>query len=242
MAQASHQTPTTILRKLVFALLIFGGTYTLAGELRPLVVREQPLPGDDGVQGPCAVWFIGSSTVARWSTMARDMAPWRTENRGVGGALIGDLTARIETEKTPPPPGTVVIYVGDNDLAAGQPVEEVAAKLFAFIALVRERMPDTRLIVLGIKPSPARWTLRPQQLRLDQLLRDRFGAIPRISFADVGPSLLVRGRAGPYFVEDGIHLNAAGYAAWGGAVRRAVERSVAPDQVTRCTGPDAAKA
>lgn len=236
MAQASAQSPATILRKLVFALLIFGATYTLAGQLRPLVIPQEPLPGDEGMRGPCAVWFIGSSTVARWSSMDRDMAPWRTENRGVGGALIDELTKRFETEKTPPPPGTVVVYVGDNDLASGQSVDEVASKLFAFIALLRQRMPETRLVVLGIKPSPARWELRGQQLWLDSLLRDRFGAIPRISFADVGPSLLVGGRTGPYFVEDGIHLNAAGYAKWGGAVRDAVERSVAPDQVERCTG------
>lgn len=229
-------------RKLVFALLVFAATFTGVTQLRPLVMSQTPLPGDTGMEGPCAVWFVGSSTVARWSTMERDMAPWRVENRGVGGALIPELNHRFQAETMTDLPGTLVIYVGDNDIAASRTAEEVAEQLFVFIAAVRARMPDARLVVLGIKPSPARWDLRGAQLRFDRLLRDRFGAIPRISFADVGPSLLDHGTPGPFYVEDGIHLNKAGYRAWGGAVRRAVEAAVSPDQATRCTGRGISKA
>ena len=223
-------------RKLVFALLVFCATFILVKQVRPLVMSQTPLPGDAGVEGPCAIWFIGSSTFSRWDSLGRDMAPWKTENRGVGGALIPELSSRFEAEKLPSPPGTIVILIGDNDLASGQSAETVAAELFEFIAAVHRRMPDSRLVLLGLKPSPGRWGLRSEQLKLDKLLRDRFGAIPRISFGDVGPSLLVRGEPGPYYVEDGVHLNDAGYQVWGSAVRRAVESAMSPDQVTRCTG------
>ena len=239
MGQASISNAANGARKLGFAALIFAATFLTVTQFRPLVTSHQPLPGNVGDDGPCAVWFVGSSTIARWDSMHHDMAPWHTENRGVGGALIDELTERFERDRLQGAPGTMVVYVGDNDLAAGQTTDEVAAALFAFIASIHTRMPDTRLVVLGVKPSPARWGLRGAQLRLDGLLRDRFGAVPRTSFADVGPSLLVDGRPGPFFVEDGIHLNEAGYRTWGGAVRRAVEAAVSPDQLTRCRGKGA---
>lgn len=242
MAQTAARQGIAMGRKLVFALLLFATTFTAVTQLRPLVMSQRPLPGDAGVQGPCAVWFVGSSTVARWSTMERDMAPWRVENRGVGGALIPELAHRVEVERVVDRPGTLVIYVGDNDLADGRTSEEAAEQLFGLIAAIRARMPDTQLVLLGIKPSPARWDLRRSQLHFDRLVRDRFGAMPRISFADVGPSLLVRDAPGPFYVEDGIHLNEAGYRAWGGAVRRAVETAVPPDQAKRCTGRGVSRA
>lgn len=236
MAQTAARQGIATGRKLVFALLVFAATFTAVSQLRPLVMSHRPLPGDVGMEGPCAVWFVGSSTIARWSTMTRDMAPWHVENRGVGGALISELSQRFEVEKTTDRPGTLVIYVGDNDLAAGRTSDDVSRQLFAFVAEIRARMPDARLVVLGIKPSPGRWNLREQQLRLDGLLRERFAAMPRISFADVGRSLLIRGKPGPFYVGDGVHLNEAGYRAWGGAVRRAVEAAVSPEQATHCTG------
>lgn len=236
--QSLAQQGRVVGRKLGFALLVFGATFGGVTQLRPVVMSQQPLPGDVGADGPCAVWFIGSSTIARWDSMAQDMGSWRTENRGVGGALIGELTKRFEIVPTLQHPGTLVVYVGDNDLAAGQTAEEVAAALFDFIAAIHARIPDARLVILGLKPSPARWSLRGEQLKLDTLMRDRFGAMPRITFADVGPSLLVRGAPGPFYADDGIHLNEAGYHIWGGAVRRAVEAAVSPDQLTRCTGKD----
>ena len=49
-----------------------------------------------------------------------------------------------------------------------------------------------------------------------------------IGFVDVAPSLLIGGRPGPYYVEDGIHLNEAGYRTWGGAVRRALDAAGHP--------------
>lgn len=229
-------------RKLVFALLVFAATFIGVSQLRPLLMSRVPLPGETGAGGPCAVWFIGSSTVARWSTMDRDMAPWRTQNRGVGGALIPELDSRFEVEAMPELPGMVVVYVGDNDLAAGRTATEAAEQLFAFVDSIRGRMPGARLLLLGIKPSPARWALRGEQQRFERLLRARFGASERIGFVDVAPSLLIGGRPGPYYVEDGIHLNQAGYRAWGGAVRRAVEAAVSPDQATRCTGRGVSRA
>lgn len=233
--KSSATTLVSLARKGVIAALVFVATFVLVGKLRPVVMSDRPLPGGNEIEGPCAVWFVGSSTIARWNTLAQDMAPWQTENRGVGGALIGELTSRFESEETPEPPGTLVIYVGDNDLAAGDAAREVAVDMAKFVATIRTRMPHARLILLGLKPSPARWSLRPEQLRLDALIRERISAQPRVTYADVGPSLLIDGQPGPFFAEDGIHLNGEGYRRWGAFVRRAVERSVPRREATRCT-------
>jgi len=229
-------------RNAFVAVLVFGTTFALVSHLRPLLLSSRPLPGRNSASGPCAIWFVGSSTIARWSTLTRDMAPWHTENRGVAGALIGEITTRFNADPSSQHPGMLALYAGDNDLAAGGDAGEIATDIMQFVAGVRRRMPQTRIVVLGVKASPARWSLRAEQVRLDALIRDRVAALPRVSFAETGSSLLVDGELGPYFAGDGIHLNERGYRIWGGAVRLAVERAASPAQRASCARRGAAAA
>ena len=54
-------------------------------------------------------------------------------------------------------PHLVVLYAGDNDLAAGRTPGDVLDDDRRFVALVRQHGPATRIAFVSIKPSPSRW-------------------------------------------------------------------------------------
>ena len=84
-----------------------------------------------------------------------------------------------------------------------------------FAELVRSKVGDAEILFLAIKPSLARWELWPAMRDANALIsaytEDRAG----MGYVDVATPLLGEdGTPGPFFVEDGLHLNANGYLVW----------------------------
>jgi lysophospholipase L1-like esterase len=92
-------------------------------------------------------------------------------------------------------PRLVVLYPGENDIARGVSPETVAAGFQRFVATVHGALPRTRILVIGLKPTPARWRFNDQMLGADKL--------PRLDL----------------FIEDGQHMTRAGYDIWTEIVR-----------------------
>ena len=85
---------------------------------------------------------------------------------------------------------------------------------------------DTRVVVLSIKPSVARWTLWDQMQKTNALLADAVKRNPRWEFVDVGTCLMDpdgKPRA-ELLAKDGLHLNPEGYALWASVVRPVLDR------------------
>src|SRR3984885_884216 len=75
---------------------------------------------DDQAHPPKAgsIVFTGSSSFVRWRTLSEDMKPLPVLNRAFGGSEYTDVNqyaARTVIKYRPP---AVVVYAGDNDLAA----------------------------------------------------------------------------------------------------------------------------
>jgi hypothetical protein len=68
--------------KLLIAVVAFATV--LGGWIggRFLITMHTPLPDAGGQQGRCVIWFVGSSSIHRWTTLAADIAPWITHNCG----------------------------------------------------------------------------------------------------------------------------------------------------------------
>jgi lysophospholipase L1-like esterase len=165
---------------------------------------------------PGAIVFYGSSSIRFWSTLEADMAPLPVLNRGFGGAQLSHLIHEAPRVVIPLAPRAVVVYGGDNDFGAGKGAEEVVADFEALVALLRASLPELDVYFLSIKPSRLRWKQWPEMARANDAIRALADADPRLHFLDVGTILL-----GPdgrprreLFRFDGLHLNAAGYAAW----------------------------
>ena len=113
-------------------------------------------------------------------------------------------------------PRTVLVYAGDNDLAAGTAPVEVLRRFVAFVDGVRAALPDTRIAYISIKPSPSRARLLPKIREANALIRDYASETEEVAFADVfTPMLDDAGHPrGELFRKDELHLNAQGYALW----------------------------
>ncbi|MBI2434505.1 MAG: hypothetical protein HYV26_16730 [Candidatus Hydrogenedentes bacterium] len=160
------------------------------------------------------ILFAGSSTIVFWDLKA-SFPELDALNRGFGGSSVADILHFFDRVVLPYAPKTIVFYSGDNDIASGKAPEDVFKDYQQFVAKVHEDLPETRLIILGIKPSNARWTLWDKMQQVNRQLQELAKQDRLVEYIDTAPPLL-----GPdgkpkaeLFKSDGLHLNEQGYAA-----------------------------
>jgi lysophospholipase L1-like esterase len=173
------------------------------------------------------VLFVGSSSIRLWRT--RESFPdMPVINRGFGGSHISDVIHFAERIVLPYRPEVIVFYAGDNDVAGGKSPLRVFGDYCRFVALVHAAMPETRLVFITIKPSGRRWSLWPEMKKANDLIRSFSQGNERLFFADLATPLL--GDDGRpldrLFLDDRLHLNAQGYAAWTRALRPVLESAL----------------
>jgi lysophospholipase L1-like esterase len=168
------------------------------------------------------VLFVGSSSIRAWRTLAEDFPDFPVLNRGFGGSHLEDVNFYAPQIIFPYQPKLIVLYAGENDIAAGKSVAEAFADFKRFLSLVRERLPETRVIVVSVKPSPARWEFSPKFKELNALFEaeTRKDKRRQLLYVDVWTPMLAN--AAPrteIFQPDQLHLNAEGYKIWREALR-----------------------
>lgn len=162
-----------------------------------------------------AILFVGSSTIRMWQT-ADAFPDLPIINRGFGGSTIADVNRYVDRIVFKYKPHTIVFYAGDNDIAAGRSTDRVVSDFQTFATNVHDRLPETRLIFLGIKPSVARWQLWPKMEEVNTRIQAIIKEDPHFRYIDTAPPLLSPdGRPDKSnFLDDGLHMNDRGYAAW----------------------------
>ncbi|MEX2315554.1 MAG: SGNH/GDSL hydrolase family protein [Pirellulales bacterium] len=164
---------------------------------------------------PDSILFVGSSSIRLWPT-AQSFPNLAVVNRGFGGCHASDVNHYAERIVLKYRPRTIVVYAGDNDIADGKSPVQVFEDIRSFVTLVHERLPKTKVVVLSIKPSVARWRLWPQMEQANTLVRQIDVLDDQMEYVDTSPPLLNnegRPRA-DLLLADGLHLNEAGYRAW----------------------------
>jgi lysophospholipase L1-like esterase len=167
-----------------------------------------------------AALFVGSSSIRLWN-LEEAFPGMATINRGFGGSEYGDMLRFAGRLFKPYAPRVIVLYSGDNDIAAGKSAAWVLADFTALIARIRHDLPETPIVVLGIKPSIARWELWPMMQEANMGMAKHCAATENMVYIDTATPLL--GEDGKPRTEllkkDGLHLNDAGYAPWAALVR-----------------------
>ena len=170
-----------------------------------------------------ATVFVGSSSVVRWDT-ADGLPGIPLINRGFGGSQMSDLVHYVEETVIKYAPRTVVVYEGDNDSAAGKRSEQILADYKEFVEAVLTAQPSTRIIIMSIKPSLARWNVWNEMQTSNAALEAYAGEDARVDFIDVGTDMLGPDGLpiGEYLVADGLHMTPAGYVVWNRIVGEAL--------------------
>lgn len=164
-------------------------------------------------EGGCL--FVGSSSIRLWP-LQKSFPEAPVINRGFGGSQIIDSVHFCEQLVLKHKPHTVILYAGDNDVAAGKDARRVHADFRKFVATVHEKLPETRIAFIAIKPSIRRWNLADTMQAANKLIADDCAKDERLSYIDVWqPMLGDDGKPRPeLFADDGLHLNRTGYALW----------------------------
>ena len=176
----------------------------------------------DRAQPPVAggVVFVGSSSIDFWRDLPAQFPAHRVTQRGLAGATMADCLRLVDRLVLPYHPRTVVIYAGDNDLAAGTTPEQILAQYVDLVRAVRRDLPAAKLVFVSIKPSPSRTALMPLIRHTNRLIADYTAADPALAFVDVFAAMLdhdaqVRREL---FLADGLHMAAPGYLLWHDAI------------------------
>jgi lysophospholipase L1-like esterase len=162
-----------------------------------------------------SILFIGSSSIRMWKTNK-----WFPDkgiiNRGFGGSQIEDSIHFADRIVFPYAPKTIVLYAGDNDVAAGKTAMTVYEDYVKFVIRVQARLPDAQIVFIAIKPSISRWKLAPEMDKANRLIAEHAEETRNLSYANIWTPML--GEDGKprkeLFAKDGLHLNDAGYKLW----------------------------
>ena len=172
--------------------------------------KDPPAPG--------GIICIGSSHMELWKTAADDLTPLTVHNYGIGGSRMQQAAdLYIDTLAIAFQPRAVILYEGSNDIAAGSKPADVLANFQKLHRKLHAALPETRLYVLGIVPSPGKRFERIADMRAtDELLRKECETQAWMKFIDTTTPLI--GADGQpkaeCFIPGNIHMLPAGYAVW----------------------------
>ena len=178
----------------------------------------------DSIQHPPAnaILFVGSSSFRKWTNVQADFPGYTIINRGFGGSTLDDVIRYAGEIIYPYRPKQVVIYCGDNDLAADRDAsgKKVYKKFEHLYDLIRKHLGNVDILYVSIKPSPSREKLMPEMEQANDLIHNFMAERSHAAFVDVY-HLMLNAQGHPMddlFIGDKLHMSDKGYKIWQQAI------------------------
>lgn len=167
------------------------------------------------------VLFVGSSSIRKWDNLTQVFAKYNALNRGIGGAVINDITFYLNDVVFPYQPRQIILYVGENDIVNDKlTADSVLNRTMVLYKTIRAKLPLTPIAYISIKPSPSRDKFRDKAIASNELIKKFLAGEPNTSFIDIFSKMLKEGQSRKeLFVNDMLHMNPTGYAIWERAVK-----------------------
>lgn len=174
---------------------------------------------------PNSVLFVGSSSIRLWD-LKKSFPEWKTINRGFGGSQTVDVNHFFDRIVAPYKPRIVILYEGDNDIGKGKSVDQVVDDFRTFRKLMKEKLPETHIVYLPIKPSIKRWDLWSKMDKVNKAVETIAKDDALLTYADTAAPMLKLGTPPPekLFQKDGLHLSPEGYTMWSNIVKEVVKK------------------
>ena len=210
-----------IKKTFLFLLFFASGVIALAQTACPPFWSDiQHFKKEDSLHAPPsnAILFVGSSSFTMWKDVQDYFPGYPIINRGFGGSQLTDLIRYVNDEILPYRPKQVVIYCGENDLAADSSIkaEEVFLRFKTLFGMIRQNMPDASIHFISLKPSPSRQHLLVEFQKANAQIRTFLKKQKKAGFIDVYTAMMANDGSPrkDLFVEDNLHMNAEGYRIW----------------------------
>jgi lysophospholipase L1-like esterase len=211
-----------IAQRVCFGFYLFSYfLFSAEAPKNPLQERIEIFQKEDASQFPKAAgnFFIGSSSIVKWTHMEEKFAPAPIIQRGFGGTGIQQILDLTDQFVIPYKPKRVILYAGDNDLSFKNAVE-IFNGYKEFVKKVQDALPDTSIIYLGIKPSPQRANLMEKAREVNSSIKQFIANKPKLLCVDSWDMFLdAQGKPREELYADGLHLNEAGYKIWEEALK-----------------------
>lgn len=203
-------------------LLIFVIGFSVANAQQPFPFWNdiQKFKSQDSIAFPASnqILFVGSSSFTMWRDVNDYFPGYKILNRAFGGSQLVDLIRYRYDVIYPYQPKQIVMYCGENDIAASDTVtaDIVAERFKTMFHLVREKYPAAPFAYVSMKPSPSRKHLMDKfdaaNKQIATFLKNQKNAV----FIDVYSKML-KPDGSPMddiFLKDNLHMTAKGYKIW----------------------------
>jgi lysophospholipase L1-like esterase len=188
------------------------------------------------------VLFIGDSITGGWLNIGKavwekEFVPLRAVNIGIAGSQTSRILWQFENGAIDGiRPRTAVLMIGVNNVVASpsQSAREIARGISAIVARLREKLPNTRILLLGTFPKD-RAPNTPDRHKIQELnsIIAHLNDGQWIRFLDIGGELLDKdGNLNAEVSPDGVHLTEAGYQKWAKTIIVKLSESLAGDFLT----------
>ena len=208
--------------KHLFSILFFLTVLTTlyAQETAPFYADVQEFKEQDNIHFPPAnaILFIGSSSFTKWKDVQAYFPGYTIINRGFGGSSLPDVIRYADDIIFPYNSKQIVIYCGENDLAASDTVTAnmVFSRFTTLFDMIRNHMPEVQIDFVSLKPSPSRAHLFKKMEAANTMIKEFLKNKKNAGFIDVYYAMLTADSTPvkDIFLEDNLHMNAKGYAIW----------------------------
>jgi beta-glucosidase len=181
-------------------------------------VKENP--------GECDIVFIGDSITQGWEGAGKNV--WqkfygtrKCLNFGVGGDRTQHVLWRFENGQIEGiKPKAAVVMIGTNNSNRDDNTEaEILEGVTAIVQQIRTRLPDTKVILMGIFPRGKTFSAqRGKILQINEAL-EKLADGGNIFYVDIGSKLIeADGSIAPGMMRDALHPGERGYEIWAEAI------------------------
>lgn len=150
-------------------------------------------------------------------------------NLGIGGDRTQHVLWRLQNGNIDGiSPKLAVIMIGTNNSGSNKP-EEIADGIVAIVDLLREKLPEMKILVLGIFPRGpnADDPLRKVNIATNGIVAERVKDKPNVTYLDFGQKFLAAdGTLSRDVMPDLLHLNDQSYRTWAESIEPIVAEAV----------------
>lgn len=183
-------------------------------------------------EGNVDLIFIGDSITQGWEGAGKDV--WAKQygkrnavNLGIGGDRTQHVLWRLDNGNIDGiAPKLAVLMIGTNNSnGADNTAEEIAAGIEAIVKKLREKLPQTKVLVLAVFPRGEKPNPQREKNAKASEIASKMADNQNVFFLDIGDKFLTPdGTLAREIMPDFLHLTPKGYEIWAEAIEPSVAK------------------
>ena len=230
---------------LAIALLLFAPSITQAEDAQHSAITPTPREQDFWQQrqdkinqrtqaGDIELVFLGDSITQGWENPEVQRQVWepyygerKAANMGIGGDRTQHVLWRLDHGNIDGiSPKLVVLMIGTNNSnGTDNTAEEIADGIKAIVAKLREKLPETKILMLAIFPRGEQPNPQREKNAKASELASAVADGEMVQYLDIGEAFLdENGTLSKKIMPDYLHLTVDGYQIWAKAIEEKVSK------------------